>query len=385
MPYENSPSPKRILITYATAGAGHKRAAMAIGEALEQRAESIDARCIDLLDFASPLFAKMYPKTYLFLVQKLSGLWGFGYGSLDHPLIWKIVEPLRRIWNCLIERKFLQYLRKEQPDVVVATHFMSADIVGYAKKKGWVKTKLVIVITDMHPHRIWLTPEADAVVVSNQRGKDVCIERGVAADNIHILGIPVSAAFSKQRDLTQLRSKWNVAQDARVILVISGGTTVGKFEEMVEHCMQEAKQLDIATHIFVVCGENQAAAERLKRKAATLECTAEVFGFINTVDEIMAMADFVIAKAGGLLVTEALVSNTPLIIYHAIPGQEAYNAYYMSQDGAAVIEKDSFKVAMKMKALLEDKESLDRMKAVAHRLANPDSAQMIAQTTMTLI
>lgn len=379
MPSENSPSPKRVLVTYATAGAGHKRAAMALREAMEQHEDAFDVRCIDVLDYCSDFFKRSYPKTYLTLVQKISWLWGFGYAALDHPWVWPVVAPSRRIWNCSMASRFLQYLRKEQPDVVVATHFMSADLVGYAKKRGWINSRLIVVTTDMHPHRIWLTPETDAFVVSNERGFRVCGERGINSHRVHILGIPVSQSFTAGRDDAELRSKWNVGESDRVVLIISGGTTVGQFEAMVRSCLDQSEGLENPPRLFVVCGENQAVAERLKRTASAFSGRVDILGFINKVDELMAMADLVIAKAGGLLVTEALVSHTPLILYHAIPGQEAYNAAYVSGDGAAVIENRPAYVGRLMRELLDDSAKLEAMQVAAAQTARPGSAAAITE------
>ena len=54
----------------------------------------------------------------------------------------------------------------------------------------------------------------------------------------------------------------------------------------------------------------------------------------------MRAADFVVAKAGGLIVTESLAAGLPLLFIDMIPGQETGNADYAVAGGAAEIAAD---------------------------------------------
>lgn len=57
----------KILIIYATAGAGHKKAAESIYDALKDN-PSHDVVYVDALDHTNPIFKKTYPGGYEFLV-----------------------------------------------------------------------------------------------------------------------------------------------------------------------------------------------------------------------------------------------------------------------------------------------------------------------------
>ena len=58
----------KTLILYATAGIGHKKAALAIKEAFDERGEK-DVILKDALDYTSNFFRYSYNVTYLFLVN----------------------------------------------------------------------------------------------------------------------------------------------------------------------------------------------------------------------------------------------------------------------------------------------------------------------------
>ena len=58
------------------------------------------------------------------------------------------------------------------------------------------------------------------------------------------------------------------------------------------------------------------------------------YGFVDNMPEMLKAADFIICKAGGLIVSESLACGLPLILYEALPGQEVGNVKYVTEAGA---------------------------------------------------
>ena len=56
-------------MSYVTAGAGHRRAAEALAEALTERYPRAEVQCVDILTYASSRFHAFYAWTYLLLVR----------------------------------------------------------------------------------------------------------------------------------------------------------------------------------------------------------------------------------------------------------------------------------------------------------------------------
>ena len=48
----------------------------------------------------------------------------------------------------------------------------------------------------------------------------------------------------------------------------------------------------------------------------------KVMGFTDKVDELMAAADMVITKSGGITTSEALARGCPIVVIDPIPGQK---------------------------------------------------------------
>ena len=128
---------------------------------------------MDVLDHATRRFRAFYGATYIFLVRHAPWVWRISYALLDWGPVYALVQPLRRRWNLWICRPLAAWLRELQPDVVVATHFLAADVCGAGKAAGWLTSALVVVVTDLFPHRFWIAAEAEAFVISTAEGRDV--------------------------------------------------------------------------------------------------------------------------------------------------------------------------------------------------------------------
>jgi len=83
----------------------------------------------------------------------------------------------------------------------------------------------------------------------------------------------------------------------------------------------------------VVTGRN----EELRRELAAQDRKhpTHVLGFATNMHELMAVAELIITKPGGLTSSEALAMGKPLFILNPIPGQEAANSDFLLEHGAA--------------------------------------------------
>ena len=102
-----------------------------------------------------------------------------------------------------------------------------------------------------------------------------------------------------------------------------------------------------------------------------------LFGFVDYMADLMAVSDLIVAKAGGLTVSEALGCGVPLILYHVIPGQERVNARYVARHGAAIIAPTPDAVVRAVRRCLEDPAKLEAMRSAARTLGAPNAARDI--------
>ena len=360
-----------------TAGAGHRRAAEALAQAVGERYPGADVQCVDVLTYASRRFHAFYAWMYLFLVRHAQWVWRISYNLLDRGPIFRCVQPLRRRWNLRVARRFATWLREQPPDLVIATHFLAADVCSAGRERGWLTAPLIVVVTDLHPHRFWISRGADAFVVSTPESAEVLTRCGVSGERIHALGIPIAKAFGLPADRAALRERFHLHPDRLTILVTSGGTTVGNFETVVESLRALEAVVPARLQLMVVCGEDAGSRTRLAERARGGSMPTRVFGFVDFMADLMAASDLIVAKAGGLTVSEALARGAPLVLYHVIPGQERLNAAYVARHGAAVIAPRPCEVARAVRRLLEHPEQLAAMREAVRAISHPEAADAI--------
>jgi processive 1,2-diacylglycerol beta-glucosyltransferase len=110
-----------------------------------------------------------------------------------------------------------------------------------------------------------------------------------------------------------------------------------------------------------------------------------ILGYITDIDELMAVADVVISKPGGLTSAEVLARGSVLAIVNPIPGQESRNSDYLLENGAAIKIGPVATLSYKIDAVLNDRRRLARLKANASRLGRPEAAFAAADKVLSMI
>jgi processive 1,2-diacylglycerol beta-glucosyltransferase len=103
-----------------------------------------------------------------------------------------------------------------------------------------------------------------------------------------------------------------------------------------------------------------------------------VLGFVTNMHELMAVADLIITKPGGLTSSEALAMGKPLLILNPIPGQESANSDFLLERGAAAKVNRVEDLPYRIGRLLGTKK-LAQMGRAARALGRPEAAREICQ------
>src|ERR1051325_10621974 len=140
---------KKVLILSASAGAGHIRAAQAVERAIIEMNAAEEVRHVDALQYTNKLFRTLYSKAYIDLANKLPGALGWLYDKFDKP--WEN-ERRRLALDKLNTRPFVKLLREYQPNLIVCTHFLPAEVVSWLKAKERLASRQVIIVTDFDVH-----------------------------------------------------------------------------------------------------------------------------------------------------------------------------------------------------------------------------------------
>ncbi len=356
---------KKIFILYATAGAGHKKAAEAIFRSIKD--PETELKLLDIVTFMSPWNRRLYSDGYTFLISRLPWLWGFLYWASDTPWLRLLNRHLRRFSNARLCFPLLKFLCQERPDVVVSTQFLASEIASYAKQKAGLKSRLITVVTDFGVHDFWLSPETDIYCCASEMTADILRGKGVPAERVRVTGIPVDEKFNFSLSREQVLSELGLSPEKFTVLIATGGIGVGPIEEIAGSLKDEAQ-------LLIVCGHNESLRKRLEAKNHP---QIRLFGFIDYMERLMAASDLMVTKAGGLSVTEALVKGLPMTFFFLIPGQETINARTLSAGRAGVIATTPREIASQVLKFKDARELAQEYKKNCLAFAKPHSCQEI--------
>ena len=374
---------RRVLILSASSGAGHVRAAQALEKAFGARGDCA-VEHVDALDYTSKLFQKIYNEAYIALVRRTPGLMGLLYDRADRP--WRHLSR-RLALDRLNTGPMIRLLRRVQPDLCVATHFLPAEIIAWLIAKRKIRARHVIVVTDFDVHAMWLCRTVDRYCVAVDEAAEYLARIGVPRQALRVTGIPIDTVFAEPKSRREARRRLGLDPDRTTLLVSAGGYGVGPIERLVADLLA----LGRPWQIVAVAGRAEQVRERLTvlaRRATKLRDAAtrlHVVGFTDVMDEWMAAADLLVGKAGGLTVSEALARALPMAIIQPIPGQEERNADHLLERGAAIRCNNLPAAAWKIARLMDDPARLAQMGVAARAMARPRAALEIAADALALL
>jgi processive 1,2-diacylglycerol beta-glucosyltransferase len=370
---------QRILVLSASVGAGHIRAAEAVELALRQLAPEAEVRNIDVLDLTNATFRRLYGTLYIDLVNTAPHLLGFAYDMLDRPpSAQRKSDRLRLLIERLNLGKFLRLLRDESWDVIVNTHFLPAEIIASFRSKGQLDTPQLTATTDFETHRMWVNQPCDRYFTATDEGAAYLTYWGVPAKDIAVTGIPIHPVFSQEKDCHACRQRLGLGDDRPVIVQMAGGFGMGPVEKIFTSVLSVERPLQIV----VISGRNEQLKVRLEQIKIPLQHRAMVMGFTREIDELMAAADVVLSKPGGLTTSEVLARGAALLIANPVPGQETRNSDYILENGAGMKVNNLPTLAHKLSRLLGQPSLLQQMKANARRLGRPQAAFDVARAAL---
>ena len=320
----------RVFIATVTAGAGHLQAAIALEEAWRAGCPGDTVERVDVLDFVPRLYKKLYAEGYVQVIERAPELYALMFKKTDNPGLMRKLARVRRTFARHTNRKFIRHLKHFRPDVVLCPHFLPLEIMGGIKAKTPEFNPLTVcVVTDFEAHALWMEPAVDLYCVAAEETKARLVARGARAKDVVVTGIPIAARFAAQPDVAAIRKQYGLRDDLPTLLVLSGGFGMGPVGEI----LAELDKVERPFQTLVVAGRN----EELRRELACQDRRhpTQVHGFVRNMDQLMAVAELIISKPGGLTTSEALALGKPLFILNPIPGQEAANSDFLLEHGAA--------------------------------------------------
>jgi processive 1,2-diacylglycerol beta-glucosyltransferase len=94
---------------------------------------------------------------------------------------------------------------------------------------------------------------------------------------------------------------------------------------------------------------------------------------------LMAVADLLVTKAGGMTLAEGMAAEVPLVLFGSLPGQERRNERFAARNGLALVAGSVSELTRTIERALADPRLLDRLRANAARIGRPDAARRVVE------
>ena len=112
---------KRILLTYAMYGNGHRAVAQYIESYLKEKNPDLEVLAIDILKYSTPIIGKFSQKIVDFFLLRFPVGWSIIYELFDTNVSSSIAE--KTTINLFKNKRMKKVIGDFNPDLTISTHF----------------------------------------------------------------------------------------------------------------------------------------------------------------------------------------------------------------------------------------------------------------------
>ena len=350
---------KRILLTYAMYGNGHRAIAEYIQKYFKTRDPELEILAIDLLTYSTPILGRISQKVTDFFLLKFPLGWSFIYDLFDTKISSEIANHTSM--SLFKNKRMKKVISDFNPDMTISTHFFGSSLIDYYNRKGITNSKLITVVTDYEAHSLWLRgyKREQAIVVGDKDEVNYLVKKGVKRSIIKPIGIPIHPVTSNDFDILKATEKYGFDGTRPICLFFGGGGNGGT------HSLPYIRKIiksNLNIDFIYVAGKNQDAKDKVNKWIHEYNAkNIKTLGFVNNVPELLQICDFVVSKPGGAQTTESLYFKKPVIMINCSGGQEVANYKYFEKNGYGKRFRTAFMFNRYMKEISDNPKIIEKL------------------------
>ena len=367
------PEPVRLLFLVGDTGGGHRSAAKAVAQALDQACPGRFAPFIydPLRGPDAPGWLRWIVGLYGPCTRIAPWLWGVLWRAVGSPLA---LGWLRRTLMSPAYHGIAKAVAARRPAVIVSFHPLTAEPAVRVRDRSAAGAPVITVITDLvNAHLSWRDAAVDRVIVPTAAIMGRCAQDGTPEGHYVETGLPVAAEFCRTPASAPERHalQRSLGLSGRFLVVVTGGGEgSGGIYRRTVAILRTVEDVDVA----VICGRNLRLRRRLTRLAGRAGGRLTVHGFVDNMADWFRCADIVVGKAGPGTIAEATCCAAPLVLTSYLPGQEEGNAEFVVRAGAGSYAPRPRDLAAEIGRLRDDPAALAAMRAASARAGRPRAA-----------
>jgi len=341
---------KKIDFIFFDAGGGHRAAANALRQVMEQQGRPCQIRMVNLQELLDSIdiFRKM---TGLRLQDVYNVFLKHGWTLGSGPMM-AAMHGLIRLFHSQQVRVLKKFWLQSRPDLVVSLVPNFDRALCESLQKTLPGVPFVTILTDIadYPPHFWIEKQDQHFICGSDKAVEQALALGHAQSKVHqVSGMILNPRFYEIEPLSPARRSAERANlgfnpELPVGLVLFGGEGAGVMLQIVKDL--EDRQL------LAICGHNTKLAEKLgglpHRGAMFVE------GFTKEVPRYMQLADYFIGKPGPGSISESVAMRLPVIVElnsWTLP-QERYNTEWVREQGVGIVLPNFRGIARAVEELL---------------------------------
>jgi 1,2-diacylglycerol 3-beta-galactosyltransferase len=349
------------------AGGGHRAAANALRQVMEQQGSPFEIRMVNLQDVldAMDVFRKLtglrLQDIYNLMLKKG---WTLGSPQLMVGMHWVI-----RLFHPKAVRLLEAFWRERRPEMVVSLVPNFDRALCESLARALPNVPFITILTDIadYPPHFWIERQVQHFICGSAKAVEQALAMGHAEDKVHrVSGMILNPRFyeiaplsAEDRSAARARLGFDPAKPVALVLFGGQGSAV----------MREIARLLPDRQLLLICGNNA----KLREKLQTLPHAAPMYveGFTKEVPHYMQLADYFIGKPGPGSISEAVAMRLPVIVEcnaWTLP-QERYNARWVRQMGVGTVLPNFRGIARAVEELLAPA-AYQRFREATARLEN---------------
>lgn len=312
---------KILFLPFLNISSGHHQAADAIMTAIGDVFPSSTCKKVDILHYSYRMMEPVVSQVYLKWIGFFPKSYSWVYRNLANR------RKMKQKHYYLYETLFLKFMERllleERPDYIFCTHSLPSHLLSRLKSFSGLHAQTINVYTDYFINDIWGIRNTDYHFVPDWYFKQYLVKKGVHEKQVFVTGIPTHPDIQRSDQARPIKKTFPLN------LLISGGSLgSGEILKLIGNL-----QFSGLIRYWVLCGKNMELYHSLNQMNHPL---LTPFPYIRSridMNRLYDFADAVVAKPGGVTMSEAISKKLPIFIFHALPGQEEFNLQHLQSLG----------------------------------------------------
>jgi UDP-N-acetylglucosamine:LPS N-acetylglucosamine transferase len=375
----------KILIISSDTGGGHRSAAAAIVAGVQKffHGQSYAVRVARVIEESHGIQEKMV-RFYNWVLRNRQHWMKYLYWAVN-----RFRPETREFFYARTVGFMREQFERWCPHVVVSVHPLTQHGIARVLKELNLADKIPLITVVTDPcygfWKGWACDDVRLYLVASEEARQQLIDYGVAPERIKVSGMPVHPKFAFPGEQAAQAARTALGLDPQKFTVFVNAGWAGGGN--IPNIFKELARGELNVQAIFLAGKNEELRAEAESVASSAKFPVKVIGYSDHVEQLMAAANVMISKLGGLTTFEALACCLPIIADTTTPPmpQEAGAANLIARRGAGVLLERATDIVPIIRRMVEDSKHYAAMRAATVGLAIPNSTKQIVEEITALI